>query len=384
MLVACALLAGCDGSDGAAGPPGPPGPGSTTPIGAATGLTAAITGASIASPPLLHFTLRDERDRPVTGLPASAVGFTLARLIPGADGNASAWQSYINVIEAPGVGPGTESRTQAATENGSGGEFTDHGDGSYSYRFATDVTTVPGVPYEPTQTHRLGLEIRGFAPVDNPVYDFRPSDGMRTGIASREIVSDARCNACHEKLSLHGGARFQHQYCVTCHNPGSADANSGNTVDETVMIHRIHRGADLPSVQAGGEYAIWGRGNVKYDYSGVVYPQDIRNCRGCHDESDPATPQAANWYAVPTIEACGSCHDDVDFATGENHADGVAAANAECTMCHGSGELRADEAHRPAGTGCSRRLSLQCPRRHGHGSRPAAGSAFLGHQSRSG
>ena len=197
VLAACALLAGCSGSDGSAGPPGPPGPGSTTPIGAATGLTAAITGASIESAPLLHFTLRDERNRPVTGLPASAAGFTLARLTSGANGNASAWQSYINVVEAPGVGPGTASQTQAATENGSQGQFTDHGDGSYSYRFAVDVTGVPGVPYEPMQTHRLGLEIRNYVPVDNPVYDFRPSDGMRTGLASREIVSDARCNACH-------------------------------------------------------------------------------------------------------------------------------------------------------------------------------------------
>lgn len=347
LLAASALLSGCDGSDGAAGPPGPPGPGAVTPIGSAAGLTAEITEASIASPPLLHFTLRDESNRPVTGLPANAVSFVLARLTPAANGDASAWQSYINVVEAPGgVGPGTEPRTQAATESGSSGQFTDHGDGSYSYRFATDVTAVPGVAYEPTQTHRVGLEIRGYVPVDNPVYDFRPSDGQQAGIATREIVSDASCNACHEKLSLHGGARFQHQYCVVCHNPGSADANSGNTLDETVMIHKIHRGADLPSVQAGGEYAIWGRSNTKNDYSGVVYPQDIRNCRGCHDETDSATPQAANWFAVPTIEACGSCHDDIDFSTGENHANGVAAANAECAVCHGSGELRADEAHR--------------------------------------
>lgn len=346
VLALIALLAGCGGSDGTAGPPGPPGPATTTPIGSATALTATITDASIAGAPLLHFTLRDERNLPVTGLPASATGFALARLTPGANGNASAWQSYINVIEVPGgIGPGTESRTQAATESGSSGQFTDHGDGSYSYRFAVDINSVPGVAWEPMQTHRIGLEIRGFVPVDNPVYDFRPSDGMRVGIAAREIVSDARCNACHERQTIHGGARFQHQYCVVCHNPGSADANSGNTIDETVMIHKLHRGAALPSVQAGGEYAIWGFRNTRHDYSGVVYPQDIRNCRGCHDEGDAATPQAANWYAVPTVEACGACHDDIDFATGENHADGVAAGNAECTMCHASGELRADEAH---------------------------------------
>lgn len=342
-----AALAACGGSDGSTGPAGPPGPGSLTRIDQAAELSAAITSVSIASAPLVQFTLRDERRVPVTGLPASAIGFSLARLTPGANGNASAWQSYINMVETPaGVGPGTENRTQATTENGTRGQFTDHGDGSYSYRFATDIAAVPGVPYQPASTHRLGFEIRGYAPVDNPVYDFRPADGARTGLAGREMVSDESCNTCHERQTIHGGARFQHQYCVICHNPGSADANSGNTVDETVMIHKIHRGAALPSVQAGGEYAIWGFRNIKHDYSGVIYPQDIRNCRGCHDETDASTPQAANWYSVPTVEACGSCHDNVNFATGENHANGVTASNAECTICHADGELRADQAHR--------------------------------------
>ncbi|MCK6371291.1 MAG: OmcA/MtrC family decaheme c-type cytochrome, partial [Gammaproteobacteria bacterium] len=277
-----------------------------------------------------------------------AVGFTIARLTPGADGNSSAWQSYINITEQAGsVGPGTEDKLQATTENGALGTLSDHGDGRYSYSFATDVTAVPGVPYEPSLTHRVGLEIRGFAPVANPVYTFRPADGATTGIFGREIVSDAACNRCHENLSLHGGARFQHQYCVTCHNPGSADANSGNTVDETVMIHKIHRGAGLPSVLAGGEYALWGFLDRKHDYSSVIYPQDIRNCRNCHDESDPATPEAGNWIDVPTIEACGSCHDDVDFATGTNHATGIPAGNSDCGICHDrNSPASADRTHR--------------------------------------
>ena len=52
---------------------------------------------------------------------------------------------------------------------------------------------------------------------------------------SREIAATETCNACHDNLAIHGGARFEMQECVTCHNPGSADANSGNTVDMSVM-----------------------------------------------------------------------------------------------------------------------------------------------------
>ena len=116
-----------------------------------------------------------------------------------------------------------------------------------------------------------------------------------TGVFSREIVSDTACNACHERLMFHGGGRRDVQYCVTCHNPGSTDAQSTNTVDFTVMIHKIHRGAELPSVVAGGEYYIVGFGNDKVDYSHIEWPQDIRNCQACHDENDDRTPQAQNW-----------------------------------------------------------------------------------------
>ena len=161
------------------------------------------------------------------------------------------------------------------------------------------------VSYQPGLTHRVGIQQGNSAlPIANALYDFVPTGGPVT--SSREIVKTANCNVCHDKITAHG-SRFEIKLCVTCHNPGSW-ADSDTTVDFKVMIHKIHRGENLPSVEAGGSYAVG-----SHDFSDIVFPQDIRNCTKCHDGSDPDTPQGDNWQ-VPNMAACGSCHDDIDFS----------------------------------------------------------------------
>src|SRR5262249_52437294 len=105
----------------------------------------------------------------------------------------------------------------------------------------------------------------------------------------------------------------------------------GNTVDFEVMIHKIHDGANLPSVQAGAPYRIIGFQQSVNDFSTVVFPQDIRNCTKCH--AAPAT-QASNYLAYPSRAACASCHDDVNFSTGENHKGGIQVDDSNCASCH--------------------------------------------------
>jgi len=349
FLMTTAVLSGCEGSDGATGPPGPP---AGVDIANATSIVAIIDSARVDDQVVVEFALADDNGNPVKGLPADAAGFKLAKLIPGTDGNNSAWQSYINVIEEPGVGPGTEAAVQANTENGASGELTDNNDGTYTYRFALDIGNITeplAVAYDPALTHRVALEIRGYEPVINPHFDWRPADNATEGLFTRAIAATETCNACHEQLALHGGARFTMEDCVTCHNPGSTDANSGNTVDMTVMTHKIHRGSSLPSVEAGGDYCIYGFRDTEYCYNDVVHPQDIRNCSTCHDAANPATPDASNWYTQPTDKACGACHDDVDFTTGANHGSGIVADNSQCISCHASNpdsRIEVRQAHR--------------------------------------
>jgi len=336
----CVILAACDGDDGSPGPVGPAGPPGPLPpvaIADAAAITAKISAVTINSAPVVTFSLTDGNGRPVIGLPSSAVSFMIAKLVPGTDGDASHWQNYLSrAEEADGAAPDVlASALQAVTESAATGTFVDLNDGNYRYTFAADVTALPDVAYDASLTHRVSLEIRGFAPVVNPVYTFRPADGATTGIFTRDIVKIASCNRCHEQLAMHGGGRRETRTCVLCHNPGSTDQDSGNTVDFKVMIHKIHRGAGLPSVVAGGSYAIYGFAEREHDFSHVVWPQDVRNCVNCHDADDPETPDARNWTTVPTREACGSCHDDIDFVTGLGHSDAdFAASNADCTLCH--------------------------------------------------
>jgi OmcA/MtrC family decaheme c-type cytochrome len=334
-LVACSNN---DGSDGSAGAPGVV----VTPVQAATALTITITGASVSSPPVVSFRVTNQNGDSVTGLTDADLRFNIAKLVPGTYGNPYTWQNYIN-RSSGGAVQGSQERLRTGYPWGT---LTPHSDGTYTYTFATDITSAAGNPcpapctdaagnaldvsYQPGLTHRVSIQQANSAyPTYNATYDFVPSGGSVLG---REIVRTGKCNECHNKLAVHGGTRVETKLCVTCHNPGSWVAGSPNTpVDFKVMIHKIHRGEDLPSVVAGGKYAI---GNS--DFSTVAFPQDIRNCTKCHDGADPATPQGDNWKIQPSREACGSCHDNVNFATGAGHAGGI-KDNSTCLACHSSG-----------------------------------------------
>ena len=169
----------------------------------------------------------------------------------------------------------------------------------------------------------------------NVEQDFLPAGGTPTAVW--DMIDTQSCNKCHNPLSAHGGARFQVKLCVLCHSPQTTDPDTGNTVDFKVMVHKIHMGENLPSVQAGTPYQIIGFQQSVNDYSTVAFPQDIRNCATCHGAaSADATPpsQGPNWYTYPNRAACQSCHDDVNFATGENHPAGAFADDSACASCH--------------------------------------------------
>ncbi|HRE91990.1 MAG TPA: OmcA/MtrC family decaheme c-type cytochrome, partial [Myxococcota bacterium] len=252
------------------------------------------------------------------------VRFALAKLVPGASGDPSQWVSYINRKATSGA----NSVTQATAERT--GALVDHGDGSYTYTFALDVTAVVDpvtsapIAYQPTLTHRVVLQLSGGGlPALNVAHDFVPNGTAVT--MTRDIVSEESCNGCHNQLRAHG-SRYESDYCVVCHNPGTTDPSNGATANFGPMIHKIHMGHNLP----GDPYVLGG-----HDYSEVTYPQAINNCRKCHDGSLESTPEGDNWLEVPSIVACTSCHTETTFTAGSaTHTGGPQANNTLCASCH--------------------------------------------------
>jgi len=355
LMVFGVFLAACsggdngkDGADGSAGPPGPTGPpgpstGSGVPIDSAAKINIAVTGVDVPAgggAPSVFLLLTNDLEQGLKDLPAGDIRFVLSQLTPGTAGSSSEWQSYVTRTS------GGIANAQATTETATAGTFVDNGDGTYEYTFAKALTDYAGGPvFDAVKTHRLGVEIRGQAPISsNGIHDFVPAGGAP--LFERKIVDNDTCNACHDRLEFHGGPRTDVTYCVACHNPSSIDGDSGNTVDMKALIHNIHSGRD--------GYVIIGYGGRPHDYSDVHWTQDVRNCQTCHEESDLNTPQASNWRLVPNRAACGTCHfDDGDAANGEHDfaiEDGVhpfglvLTDDTQCLLCHGPDSTIADGA----------------------------------------
>lgn len=358
IVVLGASLAACSGSDGKdgpagptgptgpSGPPGPSGPGSGVPVDSADLINIEVTSVTVPAgggAPVVELSLTNDLAQGLYGLPAGDIRFVLSQLSPGTAGGSSEWQSYIT--RSSGGIPDA----QANTETASSGTWVDNGDGTYQYTFAQALTAYPAGPlFDETKTHRLGVEIRGQAPISsNGIHDFVPAGG--DPLFERRIVDNDTCFACHDIINFHGGPRTDIEYCVTCHNPYSIDGDTvneawGGTVDMKAMIHKIHFGVNLTE-----GYFIVGHGGSVHDYSDIHFPQDVRNCTTCHDESDANTPQASNWREVQNRATCGTCHDYIDWDAGD-HVGGI-NDDTTCDQCHGpdstinNGELRVEVVH---------------------------------------
>ena len=337
FIAACS--GGDDGSDGAAGPAGPPGGsgpsgGTAEPVDSADIINIAVTAVDVPAgggAPTVSLALTNDLGIGLTGMPANEIRFILAQLSPGTGGGSSEWQSYITT-DTGGIVDG-----QATAERAQNGTFIDNGDGTYTYTFASDLTAYPAGPvFDATKTHRLGIELRGDTPnANNGIFDFVPAGGAP--VFERKIVDNDTCNACHDRLEFHGGPRTDVEYCVTCHNPSSVDGDTGNSVDMKILIHNIHAGRD--------GYVIEGYRGTVYDFSDIVWTQDVRNCGTCHEESDANTPQASNYRTVINRAACGTCHyddgddtnDTLDYMieTGDHPFGQQFADDTQCEGCHG-------------------------------------------------
>ncbi|HYL74029.1 MAG TPA: OmcA/MtrC family decaheme c-type cytochrome [Bryobacteraceae bacterium] len=208
--------------------------------------------------------------------------------------------------------------------------------GSYtvSLEARNAVTLLPGTQKATSATDTAKPVQTYFAADNSPV------------VARRQVVSDAKCGACHQNLTfIHGGNRNSTQECVICHNPSLADGTSKQSVNFAVQIHSIHRGDNLTRPYILGTT----------NYQDVRFPGDLRDCATCHVNNSYQvdnvgaqamvnSPGGFTPTTAPISAACQGCHDDKPTAA---HAlANTSALGESCVTCHGIGtEFAVDVVH---------------------------------------
>jgi OmcA/MtrC family decaheme c-type cytochrome len=350
-------------------PGGVPGAGLRTEIQSAT-----VDAAGVVT---VTFLLTDDAGVPITPQSASTsdpnrarARFAIARLEVNdetVEGFTTTFTRYQNYILNSSGAPAYDS----------GGTFAPAGDGTWTYTFGRMLPA--GFPAD--LTHTIGAQIQrtfdGEGLAANPIFDFVPGGGATT---TRQVTSTAQCNGCHDPLGAHGGDRREVRLCQLCHTDQFADPDTGASIDFKNMVHRIHRGKDLPSVTGGALGAHYGFGDDFFAERvaaceggalagipctndgecpggtcsgttavGVGFPQDVRNCAVCHT-ADAEAPDAGNAMTRPSALSCTGCHDDVNPSEtttdagppGTGHIAGD-QPDALCRLCHGDEGSEFDE-----------------------------------------
>jgi OmcA/MtrC family decaheme c-type cytochrome len=327
--------------------------------------------------------------------------FTLAALsVHPVDGLAS-WKSLLLTgwqvaPKLPPGGPGTppdkivENARQPGYE--STGTLTG-GDGAFTYVFANELPTGS----VETETLRVGVWLAGTpgTPRTTATHDFRPSGEAP---APRDTVLDANCNRCHGSVRAHGGYRVGVKVCLTCHTwqladpdtvdpaamSGASAATDPNPLDLGRLVHRIHRGKNLPTLHAssstepapdlasadwlpppffpgrnapvaGRKYAVVGYQSREFVFGrvverksgdgtrtkvlaeGVAYPRDLRDCDACHG----GAPQEREVLYGVSRRTCQGCHPETWFGADRitgvvhfAHPGGPQQEDSQCRGCH--------------------------------------------------
>ncbi len=250
------------------------------------------------------------------------------------------------------------------------GPNVDYMTGPAGIQVTEDATKAPGsngvytytmtnkIPAAATDSYTISLEARNSVTLmpdtkkattatdsAKPVQAYFSVDGTPV-VNRRQVVSDAKCGACHRTLAfIHGGTRDGAQECTLCHNPMLADSTSKQSVNFATQIHSIHRGEALANPYVLGTT----------NYQEVRFPGDLRDCSTCHMPNTyqvdnvgakalVASPGGFTPTTPPISAACQGCHDDKPTAA---HAlANTSALGESCLVCHGTqAEFAVDKVH---------------------------------------
>ena len=347
--------------------------------------------------------------------------FTLAALGTDPVSGLDAWESLVltgaqvipsNPVGGPGTPPASVIAGQRQPGPDAGGTTESLGEGVFRYTFASPLPA----GFDGSRTVRVGVWLEGATPTASTAatLDLVPAGGTPR---SRELVVDAACNACHGLVVAHGH-RTGTGLCLACHTLQNADpdtvdpaaldsatpATNPNPLDLGRLLHRIHRGNELPTLAIASSTApapplasgatlplpylpgrnIWSGGrrysvvdeqqrevvfggwraildasglsDLATEPIGVELGADLRTCDACHG----GAAQAALATTAISRRTCAGCHPDVWFQADPitdphhfSHPGGPVAFDVSCADCHvspGAFRLYADVAqvHVPA------------------------------------
>ncbi len=305
------------------------------------GLVLSVLSAAISADGTIktQFTLADARGLPLDmdgiATPGAVSVQLVAATIPKGQQQYTAYTTHF-------VGPPSTRLSGNLPHADIGGVFRKVADGQYEYTFATKAPAA----FDPAATHTVGVfswrDLTEFGlgtQYASAVFTFVPNGSAVT--VTRDVIRSASCNQCHTAISYHEGRRQGLELCILCHTPQNQDLNTGESLDFRSLIHKLHTGTDLDSVQAGGTWVISIHDFTDTQDFSIFEPvAQARDCQNCHQ---PGPAQADNWKTNPSRAACGSCHDTTNFATGENHVNLPEINDSLCANCHvPKGELPLD------------------------------------------
>lgn len=174
-----------------------------------------------------------------------------------------------------------------------------------------------------------------------------------TATVEKQIVEKEKCAACHQGAA--NGRFYLHHVdpsgtnaygspsidavpvrtCKSCHNNDGYAAFTSPTDGTTrvpdpivARVHGVHNGEDLKN-----PLNIDPKNGVFKNYTGVVFPANVKNCTTCHVDD--------RWKTAPSRLACGVCHDNIWFGEVASlpkglkaHPGGPQQNDGKCAECH--------------------------------------------------
>jgi OmcA/MtrC family decaheme c-type cytochrome len=323
-----------------------------------------VQNGSAGKAPTVSFTVLDNSKTPIALSKLGALSFTMAG--PTTEYGTT---SFGSDVTTPGYV--TEAAAAKATCDNSGNcQYTF----THSVPAAAKGTFVIGVESRRSETVLPGTTVQQTIQygAKNQVFYFSV-DGSAVAPRRAVVSTTDTCNKCHVALSIHGTLRNQVEYCVICHNPQATDspvrpnatvasdkASPNQGINFNLLVHRIHKGADLLTDAPNLPYIVVGFGGSHNNFSdpndkasGVRparYPAmsptgstgNLQACHMCHVNGSEQTltsminpmldPQGLINPVQPITGACRGCH--VTTATAVHALTNTNSLGEACTVCH--------------------------------------------------